>query len=299
MTEAAEATAEAPASPAAELERPPRPVGALTKYEPQNLSELSSFAKSIAGAGLCPDALRGKPSDVSMVLIRGAEMGLSAMTALQNLVVIKGKITISADLLRARCQAHPACEMFEVVEADDQRATVRVRKAGWSEPLEVSFTIEEAKRAGLAGKDNWKNYTQDMLVARATSRAARRFFPDVTAGAYTTEEVRDIDDTPRRVEVKPTGSRAEQLAQMAATPSPTADVVEAEVVDQEEPEPELLGEKGEMEVYAEAEKLKVDPDELERHLSHRFGDVRLRDLTKDSRAALMELVRDLAKARKR
>lgn len=56
---------------------------------------------------------------------------------------------------------------------------------------EASFTIEEAQRAGLANRDVWKKYTQDMLYARAMSRLSRRLFPDVIGEAYVQGELSD------------------------------------------------------------------------------------------------------------
>ena len=53
-----------------------------------------------------------------------------------------------------------------------------------------SYTIEEAKQAGLLGKDSWKNYPAAMLRARAVSIVARAVFPDSIMGcSYIHEEL--------------------------------------------------------------------------------------------------------------
>jgi hypothetical protein len=55
-----------------------------------------------------------------------------------------------------------------------------------------SFTIEEAKRAKLTDKDNWKNFASDMLFARALTRGQRRYAPDVAIGSvYAEGEIAD------------------------------------------------------------------------------------------------------------
>ncbi|NJO31398.1 MAG: recombinase RecT [Richelia sp. SL_2_1] len=49
--------------------------------------------------------------------------------------------------------------------------------------------------AGLLGKDNWKKWPSDMMFARALTRGARRYCPDVFGGpAYTKEELEDSVD---------------------------------------------------------------------------------------------------------
>jgi hypothetical protein len=116
---------------------------ALTAYEPTTLEGAMALAKVISRSGLCPDALKNKDADVLVVLMRGKEMGLSAIQSLQNLHVIYGKIGMSADLMRARCQSHPDCVRFEIVSADDKQATVEILKAGWPQAQLVTFYTPE------------------------------------------------------------------------------------------------------------------------------------------------------------
>jgi hypothetical protein len=73
-------------------------------------------------------------------------------------------------------------------DVTDTRAVDRGRRRGESEWTEVTFTADQAKRAGIdLGK-----YPQDKLYARATSRLARRKFADVIAGMpYSAEELED------------------------------------------------------------------------------------------------------------
>jgi hypothetical protein len=53
--------------------------------------------------------------------------------------------------------------------------------------------MDDAKRANLAGKGNWKSYPRQMLAARATSEIARLLFADLLHGlSYTPEEVGGI-----------------------------------------------------------------------------------------------------------
>jgi hypothetical protein len=61
----------------------------------------------------------------------------------------------------------------------------------------ASYTIDEARAAGLTGKDNWKKHTTDMLVARATTRAIKWFCAEaLIGGALSPDEVDDLSDDP-------------------------------------------------------------------------------------------------------
>jgi hypothetical protein len=54
--------------------------------------------------------------------------------------------------------------------------------------------MEDAKLAGLAGKNNWKTYPRAMLMARCTGELCRILFPDIIAGlSYTPEEIASIE----------------------------------------------------------------------------------------------------------
>lgn len=163
------------------------------RFEPRSYEELWTMSQALSRAGICPDALKLKPADVMLVLMQGAELGLRVVQSLKHLPVIKGRPGMSAELMRGMCQEHPDCETFELDEVSDKAATLTVKKRGWAASKTVTYTIEEAQKAGLVRDGSpWKTGPQDMLVARVTSRAARRYFPNVTSGLYTPEELQDM-----------------------------------------------------------------------------------------------------------
>ncbi len=167
--------------------------GELTssRYEPRDLPSAITLARLIASSPLCPPPLRGREADVLLVMMTGAEMGLTTMQALRNLHVINGRIGMSAAMIRSRCQGHPDCELFEVAEADATHAAIEVKKRGWSERRLVPWTIAEAERAELVQPDSlWKRWPQEMCVARATTRAATMYFPEVTSGIFAEEDLK-------------------------------------------------------------------------------------------------------------
>jgi hypothetical protein len=164
-----------------------------SRYEPRDLPSAITLARMIATSPLCPMPLRGREADVLLVMMTGAEIGLTTMQSLRNIYVVEGRIGMSAALIRGRCQQHVDCELFEIAEADAAHAVVEIKKRGWSERRLVSWSIEDAERAGLVKPDSlWKRWPQEMCVARATTRAASMYFPDITAGLMSEEELREI-----------------------------------------------------------------------------------------------------------
>jgi hypothetical protein len=182
-------------------------------WEPEGLAGAYQVAALISTSGLAPKGLEGKPADIMLVLWTGRELGLSAMASMAQLHPINGRVTQAAELMRARCLRSPECLRFDVIEASDKSATVEVLRKG-GEPRRVTFTIEQAKAAGLfegRGGETWKRYPEDKLVARATSRAARRYFPDLLGPAgYTPDE---ILEAPEERNITPASEAAQQAAQ--------------------------------------------------------------------------------------
>jgi hypothetical protein len=150
------------------------------------------FARVLSQSELLPDGLRGKPANVFMALMQGLDLGLRPMQALNLIDVIKGKPAMNAQGMRAQILA--AGHRYRIVENTDERCTIAAHRKDWpdDEWPETTFTIDQAKQAGLAGGENWKKYPADMLLARATSRMAKAYFSDVTNGLSSVEELLDI-----------------------------------------------------------------------------------------------------------
>ena len=151
-------------------------------------------ANAIAKAGdLLPRTYRANPGAVLLAMDWADRVGLSVMDAIHGVAWVQGKPVIDATLLRAL--AIKAGYRVLVTEASRTTATAKVVLTTTGETLgTVTYTIEDAKTAGLAGKDTWKRNPEDMLVARATSRAVRRYCSDaLVGGGLTEDEVESLD----------------------------------------------------------------------------------------------------------
>lgn len=164
-------------------------------FQPRNITELMAWAEMMAKATVIPKDLQGKPSNIAAIIAKGAELGIGAMQALTSLRLIQGTPTMSADLIVALVKSRrDVCEYFVIKETTPERAVVEVKRVCAPQAETFEFTIDEAKKAGLAGKDIWQKFPKDMLVARCSSRAARKVFQDLVMNLYTPEELEDTRD---------------------------------------------------------------------------------------------------------
>ena len=144
-------------------------------------------AQAVASAGdTIPRSYRGRPGAVLLADEWARARGLDLLTALQTVAFIDGKPVIDATMQRAL--AKRAGYIAKVVAASVTEATVEVWE-GDEKLGTATYTIEEAKAAGLLGKNNWKQNPKSMLVARATTQAIRWHAPDVMTGVFTEEEI--------------------------------------------------------------------------------------------------------------
>jgi hypothetical protein len=205
---------------------------------PTSIEEGWRLASIFARSQLVPKDFRNKPEDVLVAIQMGAEVGLPPMQALQSIAVINGRPSLWGDGFLALVVSSPLYESHEeYYEVDGQRrdgvaaedlkkdttAAVCTFCRKGRRPVTRRFTIAQAKRAGLLGKDGpWQTYPERMLAMRARSWAGRDQFPDLLRGIRTTEEAMDeppeaVIDVPKEVRRVSEMSRD---ASAPATPEP-------------------------------------------------------------------------------
>lgn len=180
---------------------------------PQSLDEAMRFADTMAKSSIVPKDYQGNPGNILVAVQWGAEIGLPPFQAMQNIAVVNGRPSIWGDAMIALVKGSGLLESI-TEEIDDGQATCTVQRRAES-PVSRTFTMEDAKRAGLAGKQGpWSQYTKRMLQMRARSWALRDVFPDVLKGVYIAEEARDMpaekDITPESQTIEPPKSRADK-----------------------------------------------------------------------------------------
>lgn len=202
----------------------------------RNMDDLRTFAHYVVKSGLSPTVGSGskkramKGEEVLIATIAGMELGLPPMQSLQSIAVFNGRPTLWGDSMKGLVEASGLCESFaETVdgEGDDMIATCTVSRKGRDEPVTQTFSVADARAAGLLGKAGpWTNYRRRMLQLRARSWACRDAFPDVLKGLMMAEEARDIP-----IDVTPSDSEA-------AEPVDSLDVWTEKANELEAPKPE-------------------------------------------------------------
>ena len=157
------------------------------------------WAEKIAQSNLLPKQYQRNPANVLLALEYGTALGISPVVAMQQIHVIEGKPTASAQLIGGlvRNAGHKLR-----VEFNRQTMTATATIIRSDDPdyqFTAVWTMDRAKAANLTGKGNWRTYPDAMLKARAITEVARDACPEALFGvAYTAEELGS--DSPVKVE---------------------------------------------------------------------------------------------------
>jgi hypothetical protein len=175
---------------AATVERLSQPGTSLARAD---IEAQFKIATAIANATeAVPRSYRKQPGAVLLALAWAQQHDLDVLTTIQGVTFIEGRAVVDATMQRALAK-RAGYELGIEVEAD--YAAVQVKQGG--EVLGfATYSMADAERAGLLGKKNWQHNPEDMLVARATTRAVRRFAPDVLLGMAVSDDLDEDAPTP-------------------------------------------------------------------------------------------------------
>lgn len=142
-----------------------------------------------------------KQVDEGIQMLQG--MGCPALSNLEFLYFVGGKLTAMHRLCLAACQATGQMEKHHAIFVNEKNeqlseknligfqvagCVVYVRRRGQENDALGAFTMEDAKAAGLTTRNkNWIAYSKDMCLHRASMRALSQHFADVLQGVQCTE----------------------------------------------------------------------------------------------------------------
>lgn len=201
-------------------------------FAPTTLDEAMRFSDMLAKSSMVPKAYQGKPEDVLVAVQWGKELGLAPLQALQNIACINGKPSVYGDTAMALVQNSPVCDNIEEFienEGTPNPTAVCVAHRKNRTPITARFSVEDAKRAGLWGKQGpWTAYPKRMLQMRARGFALRDAFPDVLKGLITVEEANDYPDEAKPALRQPMRNPLDALA---APKEPEIEAINAQLSD--------------------------------------------------------------------
>lgn len=157
-------------------------------FVPKDFDDAWRQADVLSKVGIFPDYLKGKPHDILATIITGAELGLSPMQSVRDIVVVKGKGFIQSALKVALVKQSPLCEYFRMVESTDKKAVYETSRVNEGKSR-YEYTIEMAQTAGLASNDNYRKNPAAMLRARCSGTLAEIVYSDVTRGIGDKEDL--------------------------------------------------------------------------------------------------------------
>lgn len=204
--------------------------GDVAAVVPANVGEMMQLADYLAKSEMIPKSYHGKPQEIVVAMMYGMELGLPPLAAVRHVAVINGRPALYGDgqlgVAMGKGMVETIREKIEG-EGDQMKAVCSVKRKGMVDPVIHTFSMADAKKAGLWNKAGpWSLYPKRMLQMRARSFALRDAFPDLLLG-MSAEESHDAgvgpdharDVTPS--DITPPASRLDAFeATMAGEPEP-------------------------------------------------------------------------------
>jgi hypothetical protein len=187
--------------------------------------------------------LASLPQALTKIII-GREMGLSAATAIQGLFIIPGtgKIGLETWLMQSLVDKDPRGFTWKEIEhTNGESYTLEFFRKGESIGSRT-YTLDDARRNGLLGKDNWKANPDNMIFWRCLGRGLRELcnFTFGQMQAYTRDEIEDEDFGAPAAPAPLDTLRDKVKAKME--PKVELEIIEGEIVE-EAPEPTKIEKK--------------------------------------------------------
>lgn len=245
--------------------------GALDNLQQQvaAMDAASRLAGALCATEMVPKQYRGKPDDGAAAILYGAELGMNATQALQNVMVINGKPGVEARTMVALLAKQGY--LVETVESSDTSVTVRGTAPNGHEETST-WTIDRAAQAGYTSNALYKKIPEQMLYAKAATEVCRKIAPHVLMGiAYSTEELRlegAVKATAKRVD-RPSRGSAGLRAVLDQYEADSRDVQDADVDEGESVELSEAAEIAASDIQAVEDRnlIKGILDEVEPHVS--------------------------------
>ena len=172
----------------------------------------AATARAIASGSVVLPPHAREPGAAAAIMLAGLELGLQPMEAIRSLHLVDGRVVLAADAQLALVLRRGVA--LEWIRTDATAAECRIVRHGRA-PHTVAYTLQDAQRAGLAGRQTWQRHPAAMLRARCITTAIRQYCPDLLSGAYSPDEAADFGTPPTHSPAAPV------VAEYSDPPAPT------------------------------------------------------------------------------
>lgn len=149
-------------------------------------TDMKAMARDIASSGLF--GMKNEQQVLALMAVAQAEGKHPAIVA-RDYDIIQGKPSKKAEAMLRDFLAGGGKVEWHKMDDSAADATFSHPQGG---SVRITWDMERAKQAQLAGKEMWKKYPRQMLRARVVSEGVRAVGPFATSGMYVPEEVRDF-----------------------------------------------------------------------------------------------------------
>jgi len=154
------------------------------------LEQILKISQLFAKSSFVPKDFINNPANIFVAIQMGLELGLAPMQSIQNISVINGRPCVWGDAMLALVQSSGKLERIDE-RVEDGVAYCITKRRGYPNEYKTSFSMADAKTAGLLDKNPWKQYPQRMLQMRARAFNLRDQYADILRGLNSAEEVAD------------------------------------------------------------------------------------------------------------
>lgn len=156
------------------------------------MDSLQSMAVAVAKSRLWKTV--DTPEKALALMLLCQSEGLHPMTAVRRYDLIQGTPTMKSEAQLAEFYGRGGSVIWmqrtnEVCEAKF------IHPRNCPDGVIIKWTMDDARKAGLTGKDNWKNYPRQMLAARVQAEGVQVVDPGAGLGMLTPEEALDSRNT--------------------------------------------------------------------------------------------------------
>ena len=163
-----------------------------------SVAEVWALADNLRKGGAGPKG--ATTASIAASIIKGQSLGLDCVTAMSFVTVVNGRASLMGDLalglIRKSGLVNPKLGGYLreewTGEGEGRTCTMSAKRHDTGEEMVRSFSVAQARVAGLIGKTAiWTGFQDRMLRYRALGFLLRDLFSDILLGLYLTEELQD------------------------------------------------------------------------------------------------------------